>query len=1362
MSLGSKAYTRRRMLSWPVFGLTLGALIAGAGVSQAATPALPTGGKVVSGSAAIGAPGAGALTVTQSSSKAILNWSSFSIGSGGKVAFDNGKGATLNRVTGGGVSSLDGLLSATGSVYLINPKGVIIGRSGVVDVGGTFVASTLDTSDASFLKGGALGFSGASTAQVVNLGKVGALGGDVALIAAQVSNAGSISAPNGSAGLLAGHSVMMLRDGSLDQGRFSVLLGGTGASVTNTGTIAAADAELRAEGGNVYALAGDTAGVIRATGVKSGGGKVWLVAEGGELDLGGAISAQGAGATAGSIETSGGTVKVGSTRIDAHGGNWLVDPYDLTIDATAASTIDQALNAGTSVTEQTTATGYSGAGVASASGKGDITVAAPIIWNTNAGLTLSAYRNINVDAVVTSSRGGAVTLYADNSGVGVGAVNFGSPATVSTAGAVNIFYDPASNPAGSGVNSTSYTNPISYSTYIQGGGALNSYMLVNTVYDLQNIRNYVRGEYALGRDIDASVTQQIGFTPLGDATTPFSGLLEGQDHAVTGLTINAPGAAVVGLFGHLQGNVADLTLLNESVSGGTQYDGMIGGLAGSIDGGLVSNVVVQATVTSTGGASVGGLAGMSIGNILDSSSSGLVTSASAHGGETIGGLVGLNGGSISSSYSSSAVTGSGQNGGLVVAAGGLVGSNQGRLTNVYAVGAVSSAAAGGLVAYSQGAISGAYASGRVSGSGDMAAGFAVSDNGQTTNAYYDEDSSGQSLAIAPNPFGGVSTTQVTSVNNATAYSKSTYNGFDFSGVGAWTIIDGSTRPLLKSEYSTVITNAHQLQLMTLNKTASYRLAGDIDAGGTMNPSDVWAPTGFVPVGSQSANFAGALEGAGHAITSLTIVTPSSDFVGLFGAIGPSASIADVFVSGAVTGGANVGILAGYSVGTVAGASGKGIATGASQVGALIGYNAGAVAGSSGKAAVSGAGASASALGGLVGSNHGILDSDYATGAVSGDAQVGGLVGVNTGTIRSSYATGAVSGGSGKTAGQKQTAIGGLVGENGGYLTGDQAKGAVSGFEDVGGLVGLNDLIVDFSRASVSPGNVEASAASGAVTGHDYVGGLVGDNQGLIYASSASGAVTGYTRVGGLAGRNRNYGFEATLTDSYATGSVTGMSGPGAPSGSGTLVGGAVGDNTGPVSGIYSAGVVNGASEVGGLVGSNTSMITLSYATGAVSGGSQAGGFAGYNNGGLTNDYATGKVSGSSQAGAFVGLNDSSGQIATSYASGSATFGFAGQNSGTFSSDVFDVDATGATNGVSSGTSAGLTPIGMSIGLNPYQQSSYAGFDFTNTWAIQPGSSRPYLIANPQTPPPTSSPRSPRRRSARGCAAPGPPWRRAWS
>jgi filamentous hemagglutinin family protein len=37
------------------------------------------------------------------------------------VRIENGDGATLNRVTGLGLSQLSGLLTSSGSVYLINP-----------------------------------------------------------------------------------------------------------------------------------------------------------------------------------------------------------------------------------------------------------------------------------------------------------------------------------------------------------------------------------------------------------------------------------------------------------------------------------------------------------------------------------------------------------------------------------------------------------------------------------------------------------------------------------------------------------------------------------------------------------------------------------------------------------------------------------------------------------------------------------------------------------------------------------------------------------------------------------------------------------------------------------------------------------------------------------------------------------------------------------------------------------------------------------------------------------------------------------------------------------------------------------------
>jgi filamentous hemagglutinin family protein len=158
-------------------GVSLCALLA---ASPALSQALPTGGEVAAGSAVIGAASPTRLTVTQTSARAILNWKSFSVGDGASVRFDNGRGATLNRVTGGDLSKIDGRLSASGSVYLINPAGVIVGNNGVISTGGTFLASSLDLPDASFMSGGALTFSGSGDAGVVNLGRITATSGDIA------------------------------------------------------------------------------------------------------------------------------------------------------------------------------------------------------------------------------------------------------------------------------------------------------------------------------------------------------------------------------------------------------------------------------------------------------------------------------------------------------------------------------------------------------------------------------------------------------------------------------------------------------------------------------------------------------------------------------------------------------------------------------------------------------------------------------------------------------------------------------------------------------------------------------------------------------------------------------------------------------------------------------------------------------------------------------------------------------------------------------------------------------------------------------------------------------------------------------
>ena len=271
---------------------------------------LPEGPKVVAGDITISNPAQTQLVLQQSSGAGIVDWGSFSIGAGYGVQVNNGNGATLNRVTGNDLSSIFGTLNATGSVYLVNQNGIVFGKSGVVNTGGTFVASTLDINNSDFLRGGDDLFAGSSGAYVINLGRISSLGGDVALLGRNVVNEGTITAPNGTVGLVAGREILM-RDASLDDGLFSVRIGGADTLVTDSGAIRAAAAELRANGGNVYALAGNTDGTIAATGVTKVKGRVFLTAgASGNVKVDKTVIAKAADGKGGKITIDGGSVEI--------------------------------------------------------------------------------------------------------------------------------------------------------------------------------------------------------------------------------------------------------------------------------------------------------------------------------------------------------------------------------------------------------------------------------------------------------------------------------------------------------------------------------------------------------------------------------------------------------------------------------------------------------------------------------------------------------------------------------------------------------------------------------------------------------------------------------------------------------------------------------------------------------------------------------------------------------------------------------------------------------------------------------------------------------------------------------------------
>ena len=698
---------------------------------------LPTGGSVAAGAATIASNGQ-TTTVNQTTSRAVINWGSFSVGQDKTVDFiqPDASSATLNRVTGNTTSTIAGLIRSNGAVYLINPNGIAITATGSVQTGGGFVASTLNMADNDFM-GGKIRFAGSgSSAGVSNAGHITAgQGAYVALLGGSVANSGTIAVPLGRVGLGSGESITLdlNGDGFMQVAVPTSALTGDRALIDHSGTISASGglvmltaATVKDAVRNVINLSG---GISADSAVGSGGRIILFGGDGGTVNATGTLSARATGATGngGLVETSGANVDFTGLKVDtsaAHGltGTWLIDPTDLTVDAAAASTISTNL-ATSNVMLQTTASGATGPGVTSA-GAGDINVNAGIYWDSANTLTLSAYRNVNINAaLVSNSSYGEMVLRSDNTGSSVGSVYFGAAGSAKAGynnkPDITIYY-----------NAASYTTPKDFSTNVQS--AYFAYMLVNNVVDLQNINQNISANYALGRDIDASVTASwnggAGFVPIGTdgannilgSGIGFSGHFDGLGHTINGLTINRPNSDYVGLFGvasNLDGGSGGFGIQdyqNFSVTNGNiigrSYVGGIFGYLGKISNAAASlrNINFSGSVTGsqTSGNNVGGVIGY-----LPSYYSwlGQVTSRGTVTGYLgVGGIIGVSYSSrMTNIYSTSNVTGDSF-------VGGLVGNGGMEATGVFATGNITGRSfVGGLFGETSGGVNNAYSTGTI-------------------------------------------------------------------------------------------------------------------------------------------------------------------------------------------------------------------------------------------------------------------------------------------------------------------------------------------------------------------------------------------------------------------------------------------------------------------------------------------------------------------------------------------------------------------------------------------------------------------------------------------------------------------------
>lgn len=283
---------------------------------------LPDGEQVVSGTIRI-LRSSNALVVEQRSQRAVIDWRQFNIGIDANVHFDQGSstGATLNRVTGGTTSQIAGSLTATGQVYLVNPNGIVVTSTGKIDVGGGFVASTLDITNDDFLNERTVFNANGSTGSVINNGIIRAKdGGFIALLAPTVENHGTLSVKAGKIGIGAGEraTLDLYGDGFLQVGLSENVDGyaSVGGNITaGSGVVEVRASTLRSAMRDVVNLPTS----ISAKRATVTAGTIVFDSGGGAAELGGKLDASNPNGVGGTITLGGRSLALANLSVDARG-----------------------------------------------------------------------------------------------------------------------------------------------------------------------------------------------------------------------------------------------------------------------------------------------------------------------------------------------------------------------------------------------------------------------------------------------------------------------------------------------------------------------------------------------------------------------------------------------------------------------------------------------------------------------------------------------------------------------------------------------------------------------------------------------------------------------------------------------------------------------------------------------------------------------------------------------------------------------------------------------------------------------------------------------------------------------------------
>lgn len=276
--------------------------------------------------------------------------------------------------------------------------------------------------------------------------------------------------------------------------------------------------------------------------------------------------------------------------------------------------------------------------------------------------------------------------------------------------------------------------------FADGRGTVDDPFSITAPEHLDSVREVADGGYVFSLDSDIDLSDYLspqgnGWMPIGSSSEPFDGTFHGNMHTISGLWISSSSADYLGLFGYSDSN-------------------------SSIDG--IRLVLDEKGIVSTG-SRVGGICGLSYGNITRCSVQGTIS-----GADYVGGIVGYGeditgfGGYISQCYTEGEITGDIYVGGIS--------SFRSYIDNCYSTATVQSGTNGTATAIG-GFASYCYFAGKVEGRGI----YYPTDN----YCYYDAETTGDD--------GGLPTSEM--------FRQATYVNWDF--INVWQIDEGRSYPTLR-------------------------------------------------------------------------------------------------------------------------------------------------------------------------------------------------------------------------------------------------------------------------------------------------------------------------------------------------------------------------------------------------------------------------------------------------------------------------------------------------------------------------------------------------------------------------------------